>query len=93
MKRTESITVYRIRGQRSNGEAYAEWRWRWKAANGKTKGASTEGYVSRARAIANLVEVTGGVVTLTYRLRSEHGDYAQGEWIRGDRKIFVSVTP
>lgn len=30
-----------------------EWRWRWRAANGRTIDASTQGYVDKADAVEN----------------------------------------
>lgn len=82
--RTETITIHKFRPWR---RASGEWRWKWKAANGRTIAASCEGYISRADCIANLERITGGRVELY-----QH----EGYWTRGlstTETIFVQVLP
>lgn len=91
--RTETITIHKFRPWR---RASGEWRWKWKAANGRTIAASCEGYISRADCIANLERITGGRVELTFQLLTDRGVQAQGHWTRGlstTETIFVQVLP
>lgn len=70
-----------------------DWRWQWKAGNGRIVGASTEGYRRRAECIRNLEYLTDGRLELTYRFRVLGGLFQQGWLLQDNRRTFVEVMP
>ncbi len=90
--RREGIAVYRLHPTPESGRK-PEWRWHWKAANGRVVAASTEGYRSRADCISNLEKVTGGSVEISYELRTADGWYCQGQLVQQHVDTFLHVSP
>jgi uncharacterized protein YegP (UPF0339 family) len=94
--RTEKIEIYREASfvDRFNGVADApqQWRWRYKATNGKILADGGEGYAARADAVRGALRVTGLDIP-TYvgdidRLARMHAGSRFGQWLeQHDRRL------